>query len=153
MPFAAEDKVTIRLLKEELEGWRPFLEALRFEDRQVAREMMESCWRYVEAVEQSGKEFLTEPFFLTVLLAQEKRLKEFEAEFERLKGEVAAWKSRAGSHSPHHCAVDWISPRAPALQHGLLLAHRLRCGSATGKERNQKVKALRVHCASAEIGS
>jgi hypothetical protein len=96
MPFAGEDKVTIRLLKEELEGWRPFVEALRFEDRQVAREMMESCWRYVEAVEQSGKEFLTEPFFLTVLLAQEKRLKEFDTEFETLKGEAEAWKSRAG---------------------------------------------------------
>ena len=96
MPFAAEDKVTIRLLKEELDSWRPFVEALRFEDRQVAREMMESCWRYVEAVEQSGKEFLTEPFFLTVLLAQEKRLKEFDTEFETLKGEAEAWKSRAG---------------------------------------------------------
>jgi hypothetical protein len=96
MPFACEDKITIRLLKEELEGWRPFVEALRFEDRQVAREMMESCWRYVEAVEQSGKEFLTEPFFLTVLLAQEKRLKEFDTEFETLKGEAEAWKSRAG---------------------------------------------------------
>ena len=100
MPFAGEDKVTIRLLKEELEGWRPFVEALRFEDRQVAREMMESCWRYAEAVEQSGKEFLTEPFFLTVLLAQEKRLKEFEAEFETLKAEVEAWKSKAGSQGP-----------------------------------------------------
>ena len=96
MPFACEDKITIRLLKEELEGWRPFVEALRFEDRQVARELMESCWRYVEAVEQSGKEFLTEPFFLTVLLAQEKRLKEFDTEFETLKGEAEAWKSRAG---------------------------------------------------------
>ena len=95
MPFAGEDKVTIRLLKEELEGWRPFVEALRFEDRQIAREMMESCWRYVEAVEQSGKEFLTEPFFLTVLLAQERRLKEFEAEFETLKAEIETWKSRA----------------------------------------------------------
>ena len=95
MPFAAEDKITIRLLKDELESWRPFVEALRFEDRQVAREMMESCWRYAEAVEQSGKEFLTEPFFLTVLLAQERRLKEFEAEFETLKAEIETWKSRA----------------------------------------------------------
>ncbi|MGD0638679.1 MAG: hypothetical protein ABSA72_11645 [Nitrososphaerales archaeon] len=100
MPFAAEDKITIRLLKDELESWRPFVEALRFEDRQVAREMMESCWRYAEAVEQSGKEFLTEPFFLTVLLAQEKRLKEFEAEFETLKAEVEARRSRTGSQEP-----------------------------------------------------
>ena len=49
--MASEEKVRIRLLKEELEGWRPFIEALRFEDRQVAREMMESCWRYAEAIE------------------------------------------------------------------------------------------------------
>jgi len=93
--MAVEEKVSVRLLKEELESWRPFVEALRFEDRQIAREMMESCWRYVEAVEQSGKEFLTEPFFLTVLLAQERRLKEFEAEFETLKAEIETWKSRA----------------------------------------------------------
>ena len=92
-----EEKVSIRLLKEELESWRPFIEALRFEDRQVAREMMESCWRYVEAVEQSGKDYLTEPFFLTVLLVQERRLRGFEHEFEKLKGEIEAWKSKAGS--------------------------------------------------------
>ena len=94
--MAVEEKVTIRLLREELESWRPFVEALRFEDRKVAREMMESCWRYAEAIEQSGKDYLTEPFFLTVLLTQERRLRGFEAEFEKLKGEVEAWKSRAG---------------------------------------------------------
>jgi len=92
-----EEKVSIRLLKEELESWRPFIEALRFEDRQVARDMMESCWRYLEAVEQSGKDYLTEPFFLTVLLVQERRLRGFEHEFEKLKGEIEAWKSKAGS--------------------------------------------------------
>ena len=92
-----EEKVSVRLFKEELESWRPFIEALRFEDRQVAREMMESCWRYLEAVEQSGKDYLTEPFFLTVLLMQERRLRGFEGELEKLKGEVEAWKSRAGS--------------------------------------------------------
>jgi hypothetical protein len=94
---ASEEKVRIRLLKEELEGWRPFIEALRFEDRQVAREMMESCWRYAEAIEQSGKDYLTEPFFLTIMLMQERRLRGFETEFEKLKGEVETWKSKAGS--------------------------------------------------------
>ena len=59
--------------------------------------MMESCWRYLEAVEQSGKDYLTEPFFLTVLLVQERRLRGFEHEFEKLKGEIEAWKSKAGS--------------------------------------------------------
>jgi hypothetical protein len=94
----AEEKVSVRLLKDELENWRPFVEALRFEDRQVAREMMERCIRYVEAIEASGKEYLTEPFFLTVLLAQERQIAAFEADLERLRGEVEAWKlSKAGS--------------------------------------------------------
>jgi hypothetical protein len=93
-----EEKVSVRLLKQELESWRPFVEALRFEDRQVARDMMEGCTRYVEAIEASGKEYLTEPFFLTVLLAQERQIAALEADFERLGGEVEAWKlSKAGS--------------------------------------------------------
>ena len=95
--MAVEEKVSVRLFKEELESWRPFIEALRFEDRQVAREMMESCWRYLEAIEQSGKDYLTEPFYLTVLLVQERRLRGFEHELEKLRGEIEAWKSRAGS--------------------------------------------------------
>ena|SRR5208282_1884570 len=94
----SEEKVSVRLLKAELESWRPFVEALRFEDRQVAREMMERCTRYAEAIEASGKEYLTEPFFLSVLLTQEKQVAGFEAELEKLRGEVEAWKrSKAGS--------------------------------------------------------
>ena len=95
--MASEEKVSIRLLKEELESWRPFIEALRLEDRRIARETMESCWRYVEAIEQSGKDYLTEPFFLTVLLVQERRLRGLETEFEKLRGEVEAWRLKAGS--------------------------------------------------------
>ncbi|MDA4114779.1 MAG: hypothetical protein OK474_12110 [Thaumarchaeota archaeon] len=96
--MSGEKKVSVRLLREELESWRPFVEALRLEDRQVAREMMERCTRYVEAVEASGKEYLTEPSFLSVLLVQEKQIRVFEAELKTLRGEAEAWKrSRVGS--------------------------------------------------------
>lgn len=92
-----EGRTSVRLLKKELESWRPFVEALRFEDRQVARDMMEKCTRYVEAIESSGKEYLTEPFLLSVILAQERQIASFSTELERLRGEVEAWKrSRAG---------------------------------------------------------
>jgi len=95
---SGEERASVRLLREELESWRPFVEALRFEDMQVARDIMERCARYVEAIEASGKEYLTEPFFLSVLLVQEKQIRTFEAELKRLQGEVEAWKrSRAGS--------------------------------------------------------
>src|SRR5271154_4681653 len=94
----SEGRVSVRLRSREPESWIPYINALRFEDRQVAREMMERCTRYVEAIEASGKEYLTEPFFLTVLLAQERQIAAFEADFERLRGEVEAWKlSKAGS--------------------------------------------------------
>jgi hypothetical protein len=95
---SGEERVCVRLLREELESWRPFVEALRFEDGQVARDMMERYARYVEAIEASGKEYLTEPFFLSVLLVQERQIRAFEAELERLRGETEAWKrSKAGS--------------------------------------------------------
>ena len=96
--MSGEERVRVRLLREELKSWRPFVEALRLEDRQVAREMMERCTRYVEAIEASGKEYLTEPFFLSVLLVQEKQIRAFEAELRALRGEAEAWKrSRVGS--------------------------------------------------------
>ncbi|MDA4121931.1 MAG: hypothetical protein OK456_01975 [Thaumarchaeota archaeon] len=88
----SEERVSVRLLRRELESWVPFIDALRFEDRKVAREMMERCTRYVEAVEASGKEYVTEPFFLSVLLTQERQIAAFEGELEKLRGEVQAWK-------------------------------------------------------------
>jgi|SRR5271155_5539263 len=88
----SEERVSVRLLRRELESWIPFINALRFEDRKVAREMMERCTRYVEAVEASGKEYVTEPFFLSVLLMQERQIATFEGELEKLEGEVQAWK-------------------------------------------------------------
>jgi len=94
---ASEERVSVRLLRQELESWRPFIEALRFEDRQVARQMMESCWKYVEAIEASGKDYVTEPFFLTLLLVQERRLRVLEDEFEKLRSEAESWRQKAGS--------------------------------------------------------
>jgi len=91
------ERVSVKLLREELASWRPFVEALRLEDRQVARQMTEACWRYIESIEASGKEYLSEPFFLTILLMQERRIRGFEAELERLRSEVEAWKSKDGS--------------------------------------------------------
>ena len=96
-----EERISVKLLRQELESWRPFVEALRFEDRQVAMRMMESCWRYIEAIEASGKDCVTEPFFLTLLIVQERRLRALELEFEKVEGEVSSWttskEKRAGS--------------------------------------------------------
>ncbi len=87
----------IRLLKRELDSWRPFLDALREDDKEVGRKLLARVWKYVEAVESSGKPYLVEPFFLSVLLVQEERITALESELERLGKELEAWRSKGGS--------------------------------------------------------
>jgi hypothetical protein len=91
-----DTQLTVRLLKQELESWRSFIDALRADDREIVHNLLEKCWQYVGAIESSEKNYLVEPFFLTILLMQEKRLRALEAEMMRLREEISAWKSRAG---------------------------------------------------------
>jgi hypothetical protein len=86
------EQPTVRLLRQELESWKGFIEALRGDDRVVAQEMMDACLKYVEAIEQSGKDYLTEPFFLSILLDQAKKVRAFEKEMGRVLEEVETWK-------------------------------------------------------------
>lgn len=86
----------VRLLKDEVESWKPFLEALRTEDREVARSLMERCWRFADAIESSKKTYLVEPLFLAILLDQEERIVWLESEMRKLREEVDAWKSKVG---------------------------------------------------------
>lgn len=93
----ADTAVAIRLLKKEVDSWRPFLDALREDDRDVARKLLARCWKYVEAIESSGKPYLVEPFFLSVLLVQEERIAALESELEKLRKEMEVRSSKAGS--------------------------------------------------------
>ncbi len=90
-------EVTARLLRHELDSWRPFLEALREDERRAFRDLLERVWRYSAAIESSGKTYLVEPFFLSILITQEERIAFLQDELQRLRGEVEAWKPSAGS--------------------------------------------------------
>jgi len=90
-------ETTIRLLRRELDSWRPFLEALRQDERFAFRSLLEKVWKYAEAIERSGKTYLVEPFFLAILLTQEERIEFLEDEMAKLRSEVEAWKAKAGS--------------------------------------------------------
>jgi hypothetical protein len=83
-----EEQDYITLLKDEIESWKGFVEALKGDDKKVAKEMMDACLKYMEAIEQSGKFYLTEPFFLSILLDQQKKIRAFEKELERFRSEV-----------------------------------------------------------------
>jgi hypothetical protein len=87
-----ETENVVRLLKNEIASWKPFIDALRAEDREIARQLIERCWKFDNAIESSEKKYLVEPFFLTILLIQEERIKWLQAELRTLRDEVSSWK-------------------------------------------------------------
>lgn len=87
----------LRLLKHELDGWRPFVDVLRADERQAFRDLLEQVWRYSEAIESSGKTYLVEPLFLSILLTQEERITFLQDELAKLKEEIGERKPKAGS--------------------------------------------------------
>jgi hypothetical protein len=68
-------------LEEEIESWKGFPWALRKEDKELWDAMMLRIREgYKEAVEKSGKNLTTDPFFMALLLEQQKIIKFLEAE-------------------------------------------------------------------------
>ena len=92
-----DTKQVISLFREEIESWKPFIDALRADEREIMRSLIDKCWLYVTAIEASKKRYLVEPLFLTMLLLQEERIRWLESNVKRLREEIAEWKSKDGS--------------------------------------------------------
>lgn len=76
-------------LDEEIESWKGFPWALRREDREQWDAMIKQVTEeFGEAIELSGKDFTTDPFFMALLLEQEKTIKRLQAELEALGVEM-----------------------------------------------------------------
>jgi hypothetical protein len=74
-------------LDEEIESWKGFPWALRKDDLELWNAMInEVKERFGEAVEKSGKDLTTDPFFMALLLAQQRTIKLLQAELGALKG-------------------------------------------------------------------
>ena len=72
-------------LEEEIESWRGFPWALRKEDLELWNAMIEEVRHdFGEAVERSGKTFTTDPFFMALLLAQERMIRFLRGELRAL---------------------------------------------------------------------
>ena len=64
-----------RRLKDEIDSWRPYADALRQEDREVFREIMNNvAASYGEAVDRSERGYDTEAVMMSVLLNQQKTI-------------------------------------------------------------------------------
>jgi hypothetical protein len=71
------------ILDEEIGSWNGFPWALRKADREAWEAMVRDVReQFREAVEKSGKTFATDPFFMALLLAQQKIIRHLRAELE-----------------------------------------------------------------------
>ncbi|HXQ92172.1 MAG TPA: hypothetical protein VN739_04140 [Nitrososphaerales archaeon] len=71
-PYPVEGKTA--KLADEIESWRSFAEALRSEDRQLLRRMLEKIWTCSDAVENCKEGYETEAFLLSLLISQQKTI-------------------------------------------------------------------------------
>ena len=75
-------------LKEEIDSWRPYAEALRKEDREVFREMLNSvAASYGEAIDLADRGYDTEAVMRSILLTQQKTINWLSNFLKRLKEE------------------------------------------------------------------
>lgn len=65
----------VRRLKEEIDSWRPYAEALRQDDREVFRDMLNSVGAlYSEAIDLADRGYDTEAVMMSILLNQQKTI-------------------------------------------------------------------------------
>ena len=61
-------------LEGEISRWSGFVRALRKDDREAFEEMMDMCRCYASAAGNATNPILFEPFIMSILLAQQKRI-------------------------------------------------------------------------------
>ena len=74
-------------LEEEIDSWKGFPWALRKEDREQWDEMTKEVrQRYAEAVERSDKPLTTDPFFMALILAQQRTIEWLRVQLKETEG-------------------------------------------------------------------
>ena len=90
-------------LDEEIESWKGFPWALRKEDLELWNAMIKEVREdFGEAVESSGKPLTTDPFFMALLLAQQRTIKRLRAIVDGLK------KDETDLNTVIQTKLDWI---------------------------------------------
>ena len=88
--FTGEEKPASvgRRLKKEIDSWRPYAEALRKEDREIFREMLNSvAASYGEAIDLADRGYDAEAVMMSILLKQQKTINWLSNFLKRLKEE------------------------------------------------------------------
>jgi hypothetical protein len=59
-------------LRQEIESWRGFADALREEDREPFLSMLEQCYQYADSINSKGEYYSTESLLMILLFVQHK---------------------------------------------------------------------------------
>jgi len=78
-------KTAPSLVEDEIESWKGFVDALRTEDRDLFKDMMNICRNYAVEIEAAERTVTTEAFFMTILLAQHKMIKWLQKQLQNKK--------------------------------------------------------------------
>jgi hypothetical protein len=74
-----------REIREELESWNGFGDALKAEDRELFTEMLRECYEYVPSMHAKASPFSAEALLMSVLFVQHKRIIALASENEELR--------------------------------------------------------------------
>jgi len=81
-------KLTASRTKNEIDSWRPYIEALREEDRLIFRDMINSVSAsYTEAIERSERGYDTESLLMSIVLNQQKTIAWLSSVLRRINDE------------------------------------------------------------------
>ncbi len=69
----------------EIESWRPFGEALRAEERELYREMMQRVCEYLPSMEVNAEPFANDSLFMGLVFLQHRIIKELAERIEKLE--------------------------------------------------------------------
>lgn len=73
-----------RIVKE-IDGWRPFGEALRTEDRELYKKMMQRVCEYLPSMEVNAEPFPNDSLFMGLVFLQHRMIEELTAKVEKLE--------------------------------------------------------------------
>lgn len=77
-----------RMVHDEITTWAGFANALRSDDRQAFKKMMSEAYHYARAVVNSERIIISEALFMTLLLAQHKKIQRLHSELRRLQAKL-----------------------------------------------------------------
>jgi hypothetical protein len=69
----------------EIESWRPFGEALRADDRELYRQMMQRCCEYLPSMEVNAEPFPNDSLFMGLIFLQHRMIDELTKKVEKLE--------------------------------------------------------------------